>query len=257
MDDSIQRLVESLSKRLLEQGAKATALVGSHARGAATEYSDIDVFALGEGPHEWLERVDGRLVAVYWWTTEEARQRMIKPDSALLAVGGWATAVVLDDPYGIAAELQAEARDWSWDKLAGEADAWVADKTVGWAEYVQKLVGALESGRTLDVCAIRAELALRLCEVLAVHRRVATDSENGLWETVAEAGGPEWRSAQERAFGVHGGDVQETAAGALELVELLAREVEPLVDDRQRAVIDHAVDAARRWRTAQHGKETR
>ena len=42
---------------------------------------------------------------------------------------------MLQDPTGIGAELQREAREWTWEKIEREADAWVADKLVVWSEY--------------------------------------------------------------------------------------------------------------------------
>lgn len=116
---------------------------------------------------------------------------MSEPASALIAVFGWRDAVLLDDPTGVGAELQAEARAWSWEKIERKADAWAADQLVGLAEYLPKLMGALEEDRLLDAAAIRADLARRLGEVGAVVHRVTSESENGLWQAVAEAGGSE------------------------------------------------------------------
>ena len=248
MDETVRRLAERVSRQLLEQGAKATVVTGSHARGNAGRESDIDLFAIGEGPKEWFAYLDGRFVSVHWWTPEDVRTRMTRPESAFLAVAGWRSALILDDPYGIAAELQAEAREWTWDRISSEADAWVADKLVGWAEYVLKLGRALDSGRELDVCAIRSELALRLTELAAVLKRVVSESENGFWEAVADAGGPEWRDAQERAFAVAGEGPRDSAVAAMQLFELAAAESADLFDERQRSIVEHTLRSSERWR---------
>ncbi|MDQ3777708.1 MAG: nucleotidyltransferase domain-containing protein [Actinomycetota bacterium] len=242
MDEEIRALAAAVSARLVEQGAKATLLTGSHARGHARPDSDIDIFAVGDGPSGWMELVDSRLVAVYWWSPEEIRRRMLNPEEALLAVRSWREGALLDDPTGVGAELQREAREWTWNKIEREADAWVADKLVVWAEYVQKLARAVESGRRLDAAALRAQLAVQLSELIAVRRRLMEQSENGFWETVAEAGGSEWRDALGRALGLHG--EEPAAAGAVELFRLVTEEARDLLDERQRAVVEHALAAA-------------
>jgi predicted nucleotidyltransferase len=239
VEAEIRALAEAFSRRLVAQGAKATVLTGSHARGDARPDSDVDLIAVGEGPEGWMELIDGRLVAVYWWTPDEVRRRLMDPEQALLTVRAWRDGVVLEDPTGVGAELQREAGEWTWDKINREADAWVADKLVVWAEYLPKLAAALEAKRLLDAAAIRAELTLRLAELFAVRHRLTEESENGFWETVADAGGPEWRTALARAL-------DSDAAAVFELFELLTRHVEPLLDERQRAVVDYALAAASR-----------
>jgi Nucleotidyltransferase domain len=230
----------SVSERLVGQGAKATLLTGSHARGDARPDSDVDLLAVGEGPEGWMEMVDGRLVGVYWWTADEVRRRLADPGEALLTVRAWRDAVVLHDPTGVGTELQREAREWSWEKIEREADAWVADKLVVWSEYLPKLMAAVEAERLLDAAALRSQLTTQVAELFAVRRRLTEESENGFWETVADAGGPQWRSALERAL--RGSDGAEAA---IDLFQLLRDEVSELLDDRQREVVDYALRAGR------------
>jgi predicted nucleotidyltransferase len=244
VDAEIRELAAGVSRRLADQGAKATLLTGSHARGRPRPDSDVDLFAVGEGPEGWMEMHDGRLVAIYWWTPDEVRRRLMDPEEALFTVRAWRDGVPIHDPTGVGAELQREARDWTWEKIEREADAWVADKLVVWSEYLPKLGAALESGRRLDAAALRARLTVQLAEVFAVQRRLVEESENGFWETIAEAGGPEWRSALERALGADA-DEEKAASATVELYRLLAADVGPLLDDRQRAVVEHALTASR------------
>jgi predicted nucleotidyltransferase len=244
MDAEIRALVDDVSRRLVEQGAKATLLTGSHARGQARPDSDVDLFAVGDGPQGWMEIADARLVAVYWWTPAEIRRRLMDPESALLTVRSLRDAVVIDDPTGVGAELQQEAREWTWEKIEREADAWVADKLVVWSEYLPKLRGALDAGRLMDAAAVRAQLTVQLAELFAVRRRLTEESENGFWETIADAGGPEWRSALERALAPDS-DEAAGADAASELFRMVAQDAEPLLDERQRAVVEYALAASR------------
>lgn len=247
LDESLRETLTRIASGLVSDGAQAVVLTGSHARGRARPDSDVDLFVVGDGPRERFVPFDGRLFSLHWWTPEEARRRMVQPESAVVAVAAWRNAVVLEDPLGVAAELRREAHGWSWDRIAHEADAFVCEQLVGWAEYVVKLVVAVENGRDLDACAFRSETAVKLGPLLAIRKRVEADSENGLWESIADVGGPEWRSAVERALVTGGQSLEESVTGAVELFTLLARDVEPLLDERQRAVVGRALDRAERY----------
>jgi hypothetical protein len=245
LDREIEALLEQVSADLLDRGARATLLVGSHAKGTARPDSDVDIFAVGEGPHESFFIVDGHRVSVHWWQPEQARERIFQPQSAFLAVSAWRDAVVIDDPHGLGVELQTQAREWRWEAIEAEADAWVVDKLVGWAEYVMKLAAAVEAGRELDARALAAEITLRVAEVCAVQSRLLAESENGLWEQIAIAGGPEWRRAQEQAFAAHGESAAEAATGAIRLFELAVGEADELFDEEQRELVEHALATSR------------
>jgi predicted nucleotidyltransferase len=242
VDEEIRALAERVSRRLVEQGAKATLLTGSHARGNARPDSDVDVFAVGEGPSGWMEVADGRLVSVYWWSAEETRRRMLDPEFAVLAVRAWRDGILLDDPTGVGVELQREANEWTWEKIEREADAWVAEKLAVWAEYVMKLAAAVGANRRLDAGAIRAQLVVELAELFAVRRRVVEESENGFWETLADLGGGRWRTALERAL--LDGDEEAANAGVVELFTLLVEDTRESLDERQQAVVAHGLAAA-------------
>jgi hypothetical protein len=241
-------VVKRVSDRLLEQGAKATLLTGSHARGRAKETSDVDLFAVGDGPSQRVEVVDGRTVSVHWFTAEAARQRLTSPQSAFIAAKGWGDAIIVDDPIGVARELQEEARAWTWDKLAAEADAFAVDDLVELAEWARKLADALEARRDLDAAAFTADLALRLGRLVAIRRRVTSESENGLWPAIVEAAPPEWGRALRQALRAEDEDLRTAAAGALTLFEHLVGDVSDLLDEQQRPIVDHAVSVSKRWR---------
>ena len=84
----------------------------------------------------------------------------------------------------------------------------------------------------------RSVLALRLASTLALHRRILYGSENRLWDLVAQELGPAWRDAQAAALGVSGESLEVGSNAALQLFALAAREVMPLLDERQRAVVE-------------------
>lgn len=246
VDADVRAIADRMSRRLLTQGAKATLLTGSHARGRARADSDIDLFAVGDGPRERVEVVDGRTVSVHWFTSEEARQRLSSPETAYIAAFGWGDALIIADPLGVAKELQDEARTWTWDKMSAEADAFIVNELVGWAEYIRKLVDALASNRELDATALTAESALRLGRLVAIRSRVTSQSENGLWPAIVDAAPSDWAQALECALRSEGQDLRTAALGALRLYENIAKDVNELLDENERATVAQALAAVRR-----------
>jgi predicted nucleotidyltransferase len=247
VEPDVRALTERVSRRLLEQGARATLLTGSHARGQARDDSDIDVFAVGDGPRERVEVIDGRTVSVHWYTPEEARQRITSPGTAIVSVCGWRDAVVIDDPVGVGAELQREAREWSWDRVASEADAYVADVLVGRAEWVHKLVSALRDERRLDAAAVAAETAIAVGRMIAINVRLVAQSENGLWPAIVDAAPPEWGEPLAQALRGGDEDLETAARAALLLYGRVARDLRDLFDENEWAIVEHALGAADSW----------
>jgi hypothetical protein len=234
-------VADRMAGPLAAAGARAVALVGSHARGDATKGSDLDLAVIGDGPHYRLEVRDGLLVSLGWASAEEQRRRLYDPSRLGTHVPGWRRAVLLHDPERLAADLQHEALAWRWEDVSDRCDAWVAESVAGYAEEFEKLAASLLRGDHLLAAAQRSLLALRLAGLIAVHRRILYGSENQLWYLVSMAMGPAWQEAQSAAFGIDGEDIDASCRAAQRLFSLAASEVRPVLDERQRDVVDHAL----------------
>ena len=251
VDEAALDLGGALAGELMrEPGALAVWLAGSHARGDAGPHSDLDLGVIadapGAGPRYRLSRRDGVLVSTSWTTAEQTRGSFDDPGVLGAAVPGWRRAVILADPDGVAAALRGVAASWTWTPARDSVcDDWVAEQITGFAEEVQKLLGALERGRDVAAAVQRSVLALRLAWIMSVHRRLLYDSENDLVDLVSSALGEPWASTQRAALGLSTEAPRESAAAALRLYELASIEVARLLDDRQRAVVEPAVSAAR------------
>lgn len=234
-------VARQVAAELVAGGARAVILMGSFARDDATPESDIDLYAIGEGPGYILERHEPFLISIAWRAAEAMRVGGLSPKEALSLVAGWRSAMILADPEGVAARLQAEARDWTVEALDQDAcDRWVAEEITGFAEEIHKLVSRRASENWTALAANRSILALRLAIPLAVHHRLLYETENELWNLVNEAMGEHWEAAQARAFGLAGEPLDETVVAACEAYALACREVAYLLDARQRAVVEHA-----------------
>ena len=239
LSSQARAVADRLVPRLVTDGARAVALVGSHARGDAGIDSDLDLAVVGEGPHYRLEVIDGVLVSLGWAPEDVQRRRLDDPQYLGTHVSGWREAVVLHDPDGVAVSIQREALEWTWDRV--ELGAWVAESITGHAEEAQKLTASLRAGKVSAAAVQRSVLALRLPAILALHLRILYGSENELWDRVAEALGPDWRDAQSAALGLGGESLETSCEAALQLFVLASREVDALFDERQRAVLEHAL----------------
>jgi len=239
-------VAEQVARELAQAGAEAVVLAGSHARGDASPRSDLDLYAIGDGPAYQLRQQNEYLVSVSWRTLEEERRGFHHPGRCGAMVPGWRSAIVLHDPAGIAAELIELAHRWNWQEIGDEhINALVAEELTGLAEEVHKLVAALEQGRLTMAAVQRSVLALRIPVIMATHLRLLYDSENVLWDLVAGGLGPEWARTQSTALGLAERPVQETCHAALMMFEEACRIVSVLFDDRQRAIVDVALTTGR------------
>jgi Nucleotidyltransferase domain len=244
MQPEMLAFCQQIAAELAGQGAVAVVLVGSHATGTARPESDLDLIVLGDGPEYELSARDGRLLALSWRTAAEQGRRFGVPQSAILEIPAWRSAVLIHDPQGTAAELQAEARSFSWDRVAGDAALWVAGQLTGWAEEVHKLAAGLRGGRPVLAAVQRNLIALRLPVVMAVHLGTLVASENDIWDVVGQALGERWQAIQRRSLGLDGQSLADSCSAALEMYcEAAALAAKPF-DARQRLVVDKAVRLA-------------
>jgi len=241
-DHRLDRILGPIVDELAADGADAVVLAGSHARGDATELSDVDLYVIGDGPRYALRVIDDVLVSLSWRTEAEEREALRRPALVGGAVPGWRLARVVHDPAGVAAALQAEARAFDWSAIASECDAWVADQVTGYAEEALKLVAARRAGDPELAAVQRSILALRLPIVMAVHHRHLYDSENRLWRMVAEAASERWAAAQTAALRLDHPDAASQAdAAALTLFALAVEAIGHLLTPEQRTVVDVAL----------------
>jgi predicted nucleotidyltransferase len=246
LDTRILPALESVTQELMDAGVQAVALTGSWARKDAHAESDLDILVLGEGSPYRLEQRDGLLLSVSSLSFEHASETMRRPESACFVVPGWRDAKILYDPEGLANHLHQEAQAWTWEVLEEQRLPWVTEEITDFAEEVHKLAGLLERDQLMGAAAQRAVLSLRLAPVMAVHEKLLYRTENELWQTVAEALGPEWTAAQEKALGLTPVDLQAGCLAALELYALAAKRIRDTLDERQTPVIKYACEIIRR-----------
>ena len=200
--------LEALVDRFRIDGA-ALVLAGSHARGDAGTYSDVDLIRFL--PDERAVTSDGsylfagRLVVVSSVTPATVEQWFDLPEQAVNVIAGLQTSHTLYDPHSHFSLVKARAKAFRWTEvLDRRADAWVAAQMVGWAEEAHKGLEGLardDAGRLLNA---RFGLSWGLARVMTVHRRVLLRGDNTFIEQLGEALGEDsgWMVLSRRAFGL-------------------------------------------------------
>lgn len=250
IDPAVRATALDVARGAMTDGALAVVLSGSQTGPSPSPESDIDLYVVGRGPRYRLAVVAGRLVSVSWREPGEIRSDFDDPGAVGAVVPGWRRALIVADPDGVAAGIQREAIAWDWPLIGDERlDLWVAEEITGYAEEVHKLVAALRAGDLATAAVQRSVLALALASRLSVHLRMLYETENRLWERVADRMGGPWMAAQRAALGLAGERLEETLDAALDLFFMAVATAWPSMDERQRSVCGGAL--ARSGRQAQ------
>lgn len=251
----------SLAARFLAPGVVALVLMGSHARGDAGPYSDIDLVRFysqnshgqdNVGPGTAASSAEtyllgGHFVVVSDVYPEHTDDWFQKPDQASATIAGLRSARPLWDPDGFFAAIQTQARAFTWDAaMQARADAWVSSQMVGWIEEVQKGLAGLRTGHEGRLLNARYGLTWGMVNVLRVQRGILISGDNGVYPEVVDAVGSKsrWAVLSRQAYGIDGGTLQAQVVAGMRLyiqtAELVAHalrpEDQPLIDEVVRRI---------------------
>jgi hypothetical protein len=232
---------DSLIARLLAEFTNAETigvlLTGSHARGDATEFSDVDLVrfapALPEAEEDryTLAWRAGRLVSLSCATIAGKRDELARPETAIWAVPGLRQARPLLDRAGALAALLEEARAFRWEPLQEAADAYASYELMGLAEEAHKALAGLAGGDETLALYGTWGLVIGLARAVAVQRGVLIRTENVYFRQIQEAMGLDsaWAAAFRRAAGLEAAPALARAAAGLRLYQETAALLAPIV----------------------------
>lgn len=231
----------------------ALVLVGSHARGDAGTYSDLDIVRFL--PDERTADDDGshliarRLVVVSSVTPLTVERWFTQPEEAVNVVAGLRTARTLHDPQLHFSNVKERAETFRWtEALNHRADNWVAAQMVGWVEEVHKGLEGLarhDVGRLLNA---RFGLSWGLARVMTLDQRILLRGDNTFYEQLSEALGEDsaWMALCRRAFGLTSGvkeqPLHDHVRAGLALYAMTASMVHHTLDESQMELIDATVE---------------
>lgn len=229
---------------------RAVLLVGSYARRDAGPYSDVDLLRLtpsplpGAGSHLW----QSRLVNVTDVDQQTSEAWFTDPEQAVDIVLGLDDAQVLFDREGAAEALKARAQAFVWTpELQQKADCWASAQLVGWAEEAHKGLAGLQSGDTGRLLHARFGLSWGLAKTMRVQRGLLSRSDNTFFADLETAfAGTRWLRFLRTAYGLTGSALNEQVRAGLELYALTAELLEPVLQGRDRPIIEHTVSLIRR-----------
>lgn len=225
---------------------EAAVLVGSHVRGEATEWSDIDVVCVGARSDYVFQLTDLGPVSWTFATADEHRAGMMNHHSCGQVVPAWRNAHILDDPNGQAGRLVDFARDWTWDRLDPAPEVWAAGQVYGYAEEVLKLHKTVSQKDWVNARVQASILAVHLAPVIAAGTRTFFASENHLWHLLADRLGEEWRRNQEAALATRGELPEESCAAAIELFRAVCALFDEDMSADQRRIVRYALEVGDR-----------
>jgi hypothetical protein len=250
-------LASALIERFDRLDVKSIVLMGSHARGDAGSYSDVDLARFISEPGDLKAEtrsylIDGYLVVVSDRGPAEVENWFSAPEEASNVIGGLRSARPLLDRDQTFACIKARALSFVWDaSMQQKADNWASCQMVGWIEEVHKGLEGLrrnDLGRLLNA---RHGCSWGLSRVVQVQRGVLLSGDNAFYDEVAYAVGwnSEWVRLRRIAFGIAGENEvapslrEQVTAGlrmyivtAEMLVGVLRPEDEPLVAETVRLI---------------------
>lgn len=219
--------MEDLGQRFNAPGVRAVVLMGSHARGSAGPFSDVDLvrFLQNEDtalPDGGSHLVDSRLVVVSDVTPTEVERSFTRPEVAVETIAGLRSGRALVDEDGFFRGLQQRALSFEWDDAMQEkADRWASQQMVGWIEEVHKGLEGLRSHDTGRLLHARFGCSWGLARVMCVHRGILLSGDNALYDEVTADVGPNstWTRLCRAAYGIEPerSSLQEQVRAGLEL----------------------------------------
>ncbi|MCB9161994.1 MAG: nucleotidyltransferase domain-containing protein [Caldilineaceae bacterium] len=186
----------ALARRFDDPGVRAVALMGSHARGDAGPFSDVDLMRLvaadSDVPGAGSHLIDGNLVVVSNVPPGTVARWFTDPVEAVKTIAGLRVGRALIDREGLFAQVQTRAHAFVWTPaLQAAADAYAGEQMVGLIEEVHKGLEGLrrdDVGRLLNA---RFGLSWLLSHVMQVQRGVLVQGDNAFFDAMTAAMGVE------------------------------------------------------------------
>jgi predicted nucleotidyltransferase len=209
--------LNTLAAELDNDGIAGIILGGSHARGDATAYSDVDIACFVHDESKQRKKRfmyrDGYLVSIGTKTIAAVRADMLKPNIAIWVVPGLSNCRILLDKDGLVGRLLRDIEAFTWEPLQEAADNYASFTIMMLAEMVHKILSeALLKRDDLAVSYAASKLFSGLTEAVAVQRGVLVKSDNTYYRQVQEAAGPDsaWTRYHRLAAGVDAGPAEAT-----------------------------------------------
>lgn len=233
-------------------GVHGVAVVGSAARGDASEWSDIDVHAYVVLPSQrWETRpvfLGDRLVMIASDVVESSRAELASPEKAIWAVPAIRDMRILLDNERKLLALKQEAESFEWSALRPAAEAAARANVAVSAEYVLKIRAGRARGDESAVLHAAGALAARCTRAIVTARGVLIRTENEYYREAREAAGAQWARHHRECFGLGADgpiarDAFEQGLAACRLYEQTAAVLDDILDGAARETVRRSLAA--------------
>lgn len=185
--------LQALVSELDNESIIGIILGGSHARGEATPYSDVDIaYFVPDStmpPRKRFIYRDGHLVSIGAKTVAAVRHDFARPESAYIVVPAMREIRILLDKNGSMHKMQEEALAFTWEPLQ-EAANQVASWNMMWqAETAHKILGILQNYDERALAYTLFKTLNYLTHTMAVQRGILMKTDNTFYQQVQEAVG--------------------------------------------------------------------
>ena len=181
------------------------AIGGSHVRGEATPYSDVNLLCFYSDvivppPKRYMFR-QGRLIGLASRTVAGVRRDFTQPEVALYAVPMIQELSILLDKNGTLQQLQQEALAFNWEQIRPSVSARVDAIMLRCTEEVHKMLGILFRGDELAFVSTMTTFPMHLTQAVVLQYGVFVTTDNCYYRQVREAVGlsSPWTQAHIRA----------------------------------------------------------
>jgi hypothetical protein len=245
-------LLAQLVAELDNEHIRGICLGGSHARGEATPYSDVDIACFVPDSYRPLRKRfmyrDGQLVSIALKTLEGVRQQISEPDQALWIVPSFRQSRVLLDKDGSMRQLKQMVEEFSWEPLRSEAIGFAGHILICDAELVHKLFSNLWKGNLSGVSYVTTGLLESVTEAMMLYHAVFITTDSLYYEEVERAVGLDtrWTHYHRLLTGTETGpeetgSIEVRAKVALHLYAETASLLYPVLSEQRRAVIEEVL----------------
>jgi hypothetical protein len=234
----------AIVKQYRSPGVVAVVLMGSHARGDAGPFSDVDIvrFCDSDPQHAPTEThlIDTHFVVISTVGPSRVSDWFSKPEEATASIAGIRAARTLWDPDAHFERIQNRAIAFEWDAaMQDKANVYASAEMVGLIEEAQKGLEGLQRhdiGRLLNA---RYGLSWGLTNVMRVQRGILISGDNASYaEVLTDIGAEsEWAEASRRVFGLTGLSLSDQVRAGLQLYRVTARLLDDILYERDRPLV--------------------
>ncbi len=209
------------------------AIVGSSARGTATQYSDIDLIIVGVEEEHWIHLDHGKYYSVSIVTKNKMEACFQSYDDLSANLIGLQTMDILRDDEGYLNSMKLRAKAYEW------REGWTNERTkdfnaslLSWGEEVLKSLNGLMKGHSGTMLAGIFGLTYGLFNMIKLKEGLLLASENDLYETVVEKiNHPYFTFLARKAFGIDAHTLEERTKAGLHLMAYMVNQWQPIMNE--------------------------